>query len=579
MNTNKWFGWCLAAGLVCALGSCAGPKKTQEAKVVVPADIRYADDFSSYRLGHDAWPTWVPVSGEWRTGPGRYEQRECRHPGALCFLNAPVFADVDYSFRFKVKPDGVGVKAAGIVFRSQNSESFYYAHLDSKNSQVVLVKSAPGGKSWIEIKRATGIPIKPDVWHTARAVCIGPKMQIFLNGKSVVQGEDSDYGAGRIGLRAGQGRIYFAKVRAFGTPGYLEKEWTIMPESMADTELKARRLEKARQVMAVTGGGFFPVLLKLKNGDLLAVVRGGAPHVGVGGRLDVIRSKDGGKTWTKPKTAADEMPDSRNPAFGQAPDGRVVLLYSVTGPYVNGKFTRDESSKYTAWARTSEDNGETWSAPKQIPVAEWEYGSPYGRIVSLKDGTMLANIYVWNGKGAPSGRKAGYASCVYRSRDGGRTWGDMSVVSEGFNETGLCVMPDDRGIAMMRNGGGLSQTESADAGRTWSAPITVTGKSRHPGDVIRLASGRLLLVYGFRILPYGVQAVLSGDGGKTWDHDRRAMVEWNSMSTDCGYPSSVQLDAGAILTMHYGVQNAKYPKVHEYAMCTFYKESDLGAAK
>ena len=40
---------------------------------------------------------------------------------------------------------------------------------------------------------------------------------------------------------------------------------------------------------------------------------------------DVIRSKDGGKTWSAPKTVADEPPDSRNPAFGQAADGRVVL--------------------------------------------------------------------------------------------------------------------------------------------------------------------------------------------------------------------------------------------------------------
>lgn len=529
--------------------------------------IAFSDDFSSYPADSDGRPHWLPLSGDWRVTPEGYEQREFRYLGALTFLNDFILADLDYSFRFKIKPEGIGVRAAGIVFRAQDSASFYYAHLDSKNSQVVLVKSMPKN-NWVDAKRFPKIPITPDVWHTARVVCVGPQIQVFLDGKKVAEMRDETYKAGKVGLRAGQGRICFTDVKLTGTPGRLEKEWKIMPGSVEENDLNTPRLENAKRVLAVTGGGYFPVLLKLQNGDLLAVVRGGAPHVGVGGRLDVIRSKDGGLTWSKPKTVADEPPDSRNPAFGQAPDGRIVLLYSVTGPYVNGKFTSNESGKYTVWVRTSEDNGETWSSPTQIPVANWQYGSPYGRIVALKDGTLLANIYVWNL------RPSGYASCVYRSMDGGKTWGDMSLIAEGFNETALCVMPDDRIIAVMRSSG-LSQTESTDGGRTWTKPVQVTRGARLPADIIRLASGNLLLVYGCRLVPYGVQAILSRDGGKTWDYEHRVMVEWNSMNIDCGYPSSVQLPDGTILTMHYGVQNMAYPDVKEYAMCTFYQESDL----
>jgi hypothetical protein len=246
---------------------------------------------------------------------------------------------------------------------------------------------------------------------------------------------------------------------------------------------------------------------------------------------------------------------------------------------VDGKFVSGQSSKYTVWLRTSEDNGETWSGPQQIPITDYEYGSPYGRIVQLKEGTLLANIYVWARKAEPEGKpsapkRSHYASYVYRSRDSGRTWGDPSLIAEDYNETALCVMPDGRVIAMMRSDG-LSQTESADGGRTWSAPRPITGKSQHPADVIPLKSGKLLLTYGFRILPYGIQSMLSSDAGATWDHERRAMVEWNSANTDCGYPSSVQLADGTILTMHYGVENLAYPAVRQYSMCTFYKESDL----
>jgi formylglycine-generating enzyme required for sulfatase activity len=386
----------------------------------------------------------------------------------------------------------------------------------------------------------------------------------------------------RVAVSAREGGGGVRPVQTGAAPGPAAPSVAQPPASTWDEiYLKAPRLEKAKRILAVTGGGYFPVLIQLKNpgsparggGDLLAVVRGGAPHVGAGGRLDVIRSKDGGKTWSAPKTVADEPPDSRNPAFGQAADGRIVLLYSVTGPYVDGKFVSGQSSKYTVWLRTSEDNGETWSGPQQIPITDYEYGSPYGRIVQLKDGTLLANIYVSDPKPSPS-KKGQYASCVYRSKDGGRTWGDPSLVAEDFNETALCVMPDGRVIAMVRSDG-LSQTESADGGHTWSAPRPVTGKSQHPADVIPLKSGKLLLTYGFRILPYGVQAMLSSNGGATWDHERRAMVEWNSANTDCGYPSSVQLADGTILTMHYGVENLAYPAVRQYSMCTFYKESDL----
>jgi hypothetical protein len=550
--------------------------------VSVHPDVVFADDFSSYPSGSDGRPAWLPVSGDWRVAWGRYEQTEFRYSGVLSFLTGPVLADLDYSFRFKVKPDGLGVKAAGIVFRSQDSASFYYAHLDSKSSQVIIVKSAPK-KPWTVLKRAGGIPIKADEWHTARAVCIGPKIQIFLDGRKVAEAEDGSYKSGKVGLRAGQGRIYFDDVRVVGTRGTLEKEWKIMPESAVDSDLKAHRLEKARRVLAVTSGGFFPVLIKLKNGDLLAVVRGGAPHVGVGGRLDVIRSKDGGKTWSKPRTVADEPPDARNPAFGQAADGRVILLYSVTGPYVDGKFVSGKTTHYTLWLRTSEDNGETWSGPKPIPVIGGKYASPFGKIVRLKDGTLLAAVYVWDLEPAPTakpspGKKAAHASFAYRSTDNGKTWGDASVIGEGFNETALCVMPDDRVIAMMRSDG-LSRTESTDGGRTWTAPKTVTGKSRHPADLIRLSNGHLLLTYGFRILPHGVQAVLSRDGGATWDHDHRTMIEWESVNTDCGYPSSAQLDDGAIVTLHYGVENRGYPGVRQYTMCVRYKEADLPGGK
>jgi hypothetical protein len=37
------------------------------------------------------------------------------------------------------------------------------------------------------------------------------------------------------------------------------------------------QLADCKHVCVASGGGYFPVLIRLKNGDLMAVLRGGAP--------------------------------------------------------------------------------------------------------------------------------------------------------------------------------------------------------------------------------------------------------------------------------------------------------------
>jgi hypothetical protein len=53
----------------------------------------------------------------------------------------------------------------------------------------------------------------------------------------------------------------------------------------------------------VEGGGYFPVTVRLKTGEILSILRGGARHIGVKGRLDpvTLRSQDKGKTWSRPE--------------------------------------------------------------------------------------------------------------------------------------------------------------------------------------------------------------------------------------------------------------------------------------
>ncbi|MBA3442605.1 MAG: hypothetical protein H0T92_22340, partial [Pyrinomonadaceae bacterium] len=62
--------------------------------------------------------------------------------------------------------------------------------------------------------------------------------------------------------------------------------------SAQDYTILVGREVPAARVDAVTGGGHFPVMIRLDSGDLVAAVRGGGTHVGIKGRLDWIRSKD-----------------------------------------------------------------------------------------------------------------------------------------------------------------------------------------------------------------------------------------------------------------------------------------------
>lgn len=315
------------------------------------------------------------------------------------------------------------------------------------------------------------------------------------------------------------------------------------------TSSQSDLLKKSERGFVVKGAGYFPVLIKLRDESLAAVVRSGAPHIGVGGRIDFVRSFDGGKTWSSPQTVVYMPPDTRNPAFGQSRDGTLVLAFAVTGPYPKGRWQPQISKRYTVWLTWSDDSGQTWLPPRPLAVSPLPYGSPYGKIVSLPDGTMLLAVYQWD-------EKRRYGSYVFRSTDSGRTWGKPSLIAENHNEAALAVLPSGTILAVVRrNDNSLSECYSDDGGFTWTKPKKLTESPFHPADVIVLNSGKVLLTFGRRTEPYGAEVVLGKVEGQRvqWHWETRTLVEWRAANSDCGYPSSAQLSDGAIVTLVYGV--------------------------
>jgi hypothetical protein len=325
-----------------------------------------------------------------------------------------------------------------------------------------------------------------------------------------------------------------------------------------------RRPPALEQALVVSGQGYFPVALRLQDGRIAVVLRGGAAHVGIQGRLDIVFSADEGRTWTKPAVVVDSPVDDRNPAFGQAKDGTLVVGFWRTARYDDqGRYNEKLDKPVNTWVTRCRDDGKTWSEPAEIDVSDIDWGSPYGKILTLPDGSMLMNIYGERVR-RPGKRVTGSEehSYLYRSTDNGQTWKRYSHPgAKRFNETGLVRLPSGTLLAAMRTAGAAEVwlTESRDDGKSWTEPKKVTPAHVHPADLCLLPDGRVLLVTGYRAGPYGVRGLV-GDKDGTFDWEQRLVLVNDATNGDCGYPSSVLLKDGRVLTVYYAVGSKDHPK-------------------
>jgi hypothetical protein len=108
-----------------------------------------------------------------------------------------------------------------------------------------------------------------------------------------------------------------------------------------------------------------------------------------------------------------------------------------------------------------------------------------------------------------------------------------------------------------RAGGEVWLTDSADEGKTWGEPPKLTPARFHPADLIVLPDQRVLLVTGYRVGPFGVRGLLGNREGK-FDWDRRFVLVNDAVSADCGYPSSVLLKDGRVLTVYYATRSKEH---------------------
>ncbi|MBN1341212.1 MAG: exo-alpha-sialidase [Phycisphaerae bacterium] len=402
-----------------------------------------------------------------------------------------------------------------------------------------------------------------DGFHVYRLAMRGNDYCVWVDGKLVIDG------TGKHTHPAYRGR----NVVTFGSISSKAKSeslWDDVRYAILGLKPAPPRIAGARDVVIYKKEGIyacFPSLIRLDDGSLLTSfgTRVRRSHIdGTGGSARYL-SKDGGRTW-EPYTGETpispgwrcqdgslayaraygwrEVPESRREEFAK----RDIVVRDVRPgvvAYLQG-----------AYARRSTDGGKTWTKRElELPPHRSLMNHSRSQNCMMKCGVLLAAPY-----GQLKGQELGQAFCL-RSEDNGKTWtfGSLAADPEGkarLNETAL--IENDRGevIAMSRSeppaGGHLFHTISTDRGKTWSRPVR-TKIWGYPANLIRLHDGRLLCSYGYRRHPQGVRAILSNDGGHTWDLDNLIVLRDDHVGagSDLGYPISVELEPGKIFTIYY----------------------------
>lgn len=320
----------------------------------------------------------------------------------------------------------------------------------------------------------------------------------------------------------------------------------------------------------------WPTLCRRKNGQLLVVCSGGREaHVCPFGRVEMMRSDDDGRTWSWPRVLMDGPIDDRDSGVLETKLGSILVTTFTSLAFESGlaqaesrkagdpkAWPKEKLARWLAardqisaeqrkkelgvWMIRSTDGGVTFSARYDCRV-----NSPHGP-VQLTDGRLLyAGKELWQGE-----HRVG----VCESSDDGQTWRWLAAIPtregdnhQSYHELHAVETDDSRIVVQIRNhnkqnAGETLQCESSDGGKTWSVPHSI-GVWGLPSHLLRLKDDRLLMTYGHRRKPYGNQARVSTDHGRTWSEP--LIVSGDGAGGDLGYPSTVQLDDGRLVSVWY----------------------------
>ena len=287
------------------------------------------------------------------------------------------------------------------------------------------------------------------------------------------------------------------------------------------------------------------------------------------GKMYAVRSKDHGRTWSEPVIDMFENIAKGTENAKQLSDLGPIDYLDPNVLVSNNSTGLFGSTEARTVVRISRDRGHSWSPPLPVPLDGLKSLSAMNSFMVRPDGTAMLWLMDsgpdgWNRHPLvyalpPRGTDFHFLSYITPLRDPkGAADGDWSTSlrfggHRWFYPRGF-MLPNGRILCTLRcqrDPRGIMWTEvyfSDDGGATWDFLSRVNDFGA-PASLVVMPDGRVVAVYGYRLMPSGIRAKVSADGGATWGDEM--IVRDDGGSWDLGYPNAWLTDDGKIGVIYY----------------------------
>lgn len=328
-----------------------------------------------------------------------------------------------------------------------------------------------------------------------------------------------------------------------------------------------------------------PSLLLTTKGSLLAFAEARRSPWGPGadsGEINVVlkRSTDGGKSFSPQQVVwADGTNTCGNPtSVVDATTGTIWLLACHNLGDTKEEDIADARAGRTVFVMSSDDDGVTWSKPREItgdvkkPGWTW-YATGPGVGIQLQRGPHAGRLVIPANHAVKGGADGGFSHVIY-SDDHGKSWQLGGDAPAGGNESQVVELSDGTVMLNMRNARTKNKDDqpreravalSTDGGETFG-PMTRDAALIEPlcqGSIVRYtwpgdgaSKSRILFANpASREERVNMTVRISYDEGKTWPVSNLIHKGWSC------YSSITPLPDGKIALLYEAGDRARYDRL------------------
>jgi hypothetical protein len=325
----------------------------------------------------------------------------------------------------------------------------------------------------------------------------------------------------------------------------------------------------------------FPSIVRRPDGELIVAFRRAPERRALGEKrtthtdpnsyLVLVRSRDGGKSWSKEPELiyANPFGGSQDPCMVQLRDGTMVctsygwaLVQPEVASQLNDSLRHGNFAFLGGYVLQSKDGGHSWRGPfypppvgadrtvdvLRKPVPAYNRGA----MCQGKDGRLY-----WVVAANTDTNPRRTENHLLISTDKGETWTYSCPVAADpnitFNEASLYETPKGNLVAFIRTANFDDHTvvaRSTDGGRSFQ-PWQDSGFQGHPHFALRLPDKRVLLVYGYRHAPFGIRARVLNAECTDCTTAKEMILRNDGGNGDLGYPWAAMISRNRALVVYY----------------------------